>query len=213
MENELFEEILPMQRKKVVAIIGRFSPPHLGHYKAINNAKTFIRKNPDLKLEVQPVVIVIAGEKTSLDKKVNPLSAEDRINFMKYSGNAEGVIFDKSTNAFKAFERIRELGFEPIAIAAGDDRADHYLEILDKSFTNNGKKIKHYKVPNLEREEANLTDVKDDREIDVKNVSGSMVRAAVEADFEDVFSKMVGLEKKPKLAKLLYKKVKKAMEE
>ena len=214
MHHILEEVLLPMQKKNVVVLVGRFSPPHLGHYKAINNAKAFIRNNPKLNLEAQPVVIVIAGPKTSLDKKTNPLSVHDRINFMKYSGNADGVVFSESSNAFKAFEKVRELGYEPIVIAAGDDRADNYLSILDNHFLKkNGSKISHYKVPNLEREKASLSDLEDSATIDSSLVSGTMVRAAINAGYEDVFTKMVGLEKKPKLAKLMFKKVKKAMEE
>lgn len=212
MYDILLEELQPAQRKKAVAIIGRFSPPHLGHYKAIDRAKAFIRKNPDLNLEAMPVVVVVAGEKTSLDLQTNPLSPQDRIDFMRYSGRADGVKFSTAKNAFSAFAAVRELGFEPIAIAAGDDRAKHYLEMLDTGFTNDdGSKIKHYIVPGLERTEANISNLTDESTIDTAAVSGTMVRAAIDADYEDVFTRMVGLEKKPKLAALMFSKIKKAM--
>ena len=214
MNEILLEVTYPQQKKRAVVLIGRFSPPHLGHYKAINQAKKFIRERPDLKLEATPIVVVIAGKKTSLDKKRNPLSPEDRISFMKYSDRANGVIFEIASNAFEAFEKVRERGFEPIAIAAGDDRADGYLELLNNNFVSpQGKKIEHYIVPNLDRQEANLGDVKKSSVIDVKTVSGTMVRAAIDNDYEDVFIKLVGLEKKPKLAKLMFAKIQKAMGE
>jgi len=72
-EQELFEGLPPMQKKRVAFMILRGQPPTSGHYRVINKMKEFIRKNPHLNLEAKPVVVIIAGEKSSLDKKKNPL--------------------------------------------------------------------------------------------------------------------------------------------
>ena len=63
---------------------------------------------------------------------------------MEHSGNANGVKFLVAPNAFAAFAKVREEGFEPIAVAAGEDRAPEYIKILDKHFTDNGKPVKHH---------------------------------------------------------------------
>jgi len=180
-----------------------------------------------LKLSATPIVVVVEGEKTSQDKSKNPLTGEERIKFMSSSGKANGVIFIKAPSAFAAFEEVRKAGFEPIAIAAGSDRIDKYLDLLNKYFKDNdGKPIKHVAIPGLERQGQDgkseekkgamakaLEALKGGTDLDVSEVSGSMARRAAELGYEEEFAAIVGLENKPKLAKIMFDKVKASLGE
>jgi hypothetical protein len=219
----LNEDLAPMGSKKVAVVIGRFNPPTRGHYKVIDEVKKFIRANKGLGLEATPFVVIIGGSKTDADKKRNPLTVDERLVFMRGSGNANGVSFYTAPNAFKAFETLREKGFEPIAVAAGTDRIQDYIRILDEYFkTPDGQPIKHYRVK-LDRDESALSgnnqgldDVlakMKDADVETDVVSGSLARRAVELGFEPEFAKIVGLENKPDLAKKLYAKIAAAVKE
>lgn len=224
----LFEEMAPMGKKKVAVVIGRFNPPTKGHYAVIDKVKKFIRTNKNLGLEAQPVVFVIGGGKSDADKKRNPLSVDDRILFMTSSSNANGVVFMSASNAFGALSKLRDEGMEPIAIAAGTDRIDDYMKMLDKYFTTpDGSPIKHHKIL-LDRDEDAIATNKDEkrtamdsvlkdakekgREIDTDLVSGSLARRAVELGYFEEFAEIVGL-KNLNLARKMFNKIKKAMEE
>lgn len=218
----LLEATVGHQKTGSVVMIGRCQPPTEGHYKVIDAMKAFIRKNKNLNLSSLPIVMIVTGENTSKDVAKNPLSAEDRIKFMRASGRANGVTFGVVDNAFNGFEAVRKLGYEPIAIAAGSDRAEKYIEMLNKYFTNDGEPITHYIVPGLERQnpddggdksvKSTIEDIKDGGVLNDAEISGSMARTAIEMGFEDVFAKIVGLTKKPKLAKLMFDKIKSTME-
>lgn len=219
--EELFEATVGEQKVRAAVMVGRMNPPTAGHYKVIDTMKSFIRKNPDLKLSATPIVVVVEGEKTSQDKQLNPLTAEERIKFMSGSGKANGVIFITAASAFAGFEAVREAGYEPIAIAAGSDRIDKYMGVLDKYFTKpDGAKIKHVAI-GLERAkqekksgamEQALDALKAGTDLDTSEVSGSMARRAVELGYEEEFAQIVGLGNKPKLAKMMFDKVKASMD-
>jgi len=225
---DLFEaEDLPgRQKQNVVVALGRFSPPTRGHYKMINAMKAFIRERTDLKLEAIPVVVVIAGSKSDDDKQRNPLSGEERKSFMESSGQTNGVKFLIAPNAFAALAEVRKAGFEPLAIAAGSDRRPGYLKMLDEYFTEDGqptqkggKAIKHYAVDGLDRDpdaEAGSDDAYFQKVIDMINdgdavdddmISGSLARFAAKNNETKAFAYIAGLDKKPKLAAQLAKKI------
>ena len=224
----IFEEMSMMGTKKVAVVIGRFNPPTKGHYEVINTVKSFIKRNPKLGLDFSPVVIVIGGSKSDADKKRNPLSVDERISFMKGSGNANGVTLLNAVNAFAALALVREKGMEPIAIAAGSDRIDDYIKILDKHFTKpDGSPIEHHKV-HLKRDDSavltksddkkkamdlTLTALKNGDDLSTDLVSGSLARRAVELGYEEEFASIVGLEKKPVLAKKMFAKIKQSLGE
>lgn len=224
----LFEDAPPPGSKRVAVVIGRFNPPTKGHYELINKVKTFIKAHPDLKLEASPVVVVIGDdkkEKTAEDMLKNPLSVHDRILFMQSSGQVNGVQFTKAKNAFEAFTGLRNNDMEPIAIAAGSDRAQDYLRILDQYFKDGEKPIKHVKIEVGRDEDAvstkkdvkadsiddTLAAMKDGDDPALEAVSGSLARRAAELGYFEEFAKLVGLESKPKLAKTLFNKVRKAL--
>lgn len=222
----LFEELKPMAKRRVAVFIGRFQPPTKGHYEVINEIKKFIRTHKELNLETTPIVIIIGGNKSDLDKARNPLSISEREAFMTASGRADGVKFISAPNAFAGLAKLRELGFEPIAVAGGSDR-DDYKDILDKYFFDSSEKpIKHYSI-NVERDEDSIETDKNKKlksidlalkqlnkkDLETDKISGSLARRAVELDFEPEFAKIVGLEDKPKLAKKMFDKISKSMKQ
>lgn len=222
----LFEELPPVQNKRVAVIIGRFNPPQSGHYKMISDVTAWIKANNDLKLEALPIVVVIGGSKSDADLKRNPLSVDDRISFMKSSGKCNGVKFLSAPNAFAALEEVRKAGFEPIAVAAGSDRIDGYITMLDKYYTNDGESIKHYKIElsrddvatetDKDKKKANMVDIinkmRDGQDPSIDKISASLARVAVEMDAKKEFAKIVGLEKNEILANKMFAKIKAAME-
>jgi hypothetical protein len=224
--KKLLEDAPAPRTKRVAVVIGRFNPPTKGHYAVINKVKKFIKDNPKLSLEAVPVVVVIGGGKSDLDKAKNPLSVDERILFMKASGNANACNFMHAKNAFEALTNCRNAGLEPIAIAAGSDRIDDYVRILNHYFKNSDDTpIKHYKV-HLDRDddavEADpeekqasmdniLSSMQNGDHVDTDLVSGSLARRAVELGYEKEFAEIVGLPDKPELAKKLFDKIKKAL--
>jgi len=215
-QDEPEKEIYPVGSKKVAVVIGRFNPPTKGHYAVIDQVKKFIRKNPSLGLEAAPAVVIIGGSKSDDDKKRNPLSAHERQVFMKASGRTNGVNFFVAPNAFAAFVLLRKEGLEPIAVAAGSDRVQDYMRILNGSFKNGEEPIKHYKI-HLPRDESAIDGEKSSSDsvlndmkggdIETDLVSGSLARRAVELGYLPEFTKIVGLEDKPELAKKLFDKI------
>lgn len=216
-EVALVEETVGEQSKKAVVMVGRMNPPTAGHYKVIDLMKKFERTNKG----VTPIVVIVAGEKSSKDLKKNPLSAADRVKFMTASGLANGVKFIVAPSAFAAFEEVRKAGFEPYAIAAGSDRGSKYLEMLDKYFTKaDGTKLKHVVMPGLEAREDPDDDgtpseeilelAENGEDIPIHMISGSMARLAVKLGKKKAFAKIVGV--KQALADLIFAKVKAALD-
>ena len=213
------------QSKRAAVIIGRFQPPTIGHYSIMDVVKTFVLDHEDLKLDAVPIVVVVEGKETSKDKGRNPLTGDERVSFMKGSGKADGVRFLKAGSAYAAFEEVRKAGFEPIAIAAGSDRAQNYLSMLDKYFTSpDGEPIEHYKIelprtaneavePKINKD-AGLADVLKyvDKDLPISMVSASLARLAVKNGEREKFAIIVGLSDKPTLATLMFNKIKVAME-
>ncbi len=223
--NELLEQLeIPWQPKPAVVVVGRMNPPTRGHYRVIDAAKAFARSElPGSRV----VVVVIGGSKSDADKRRNPLSVEQRINFMKSSGAANGVEFLTATNAFEAFEAVRRAGYEPLAIAAGSDRVESYIKLLDKFFLGkNGERQKHLVVPGLDRDMDSdevlseegfnkILDMIEDDDVDeeglLKYISGSLARHAVKTGRKKAFAYLTKLEKKPKLAELMFNAVQKSL--
>ncbi len=191
-----------MHNKKAVVVLGRWQPPHLGHAEIIKRAKTeFVDKKFDAVF-----VIIVNGEKTSLDKTKNPLSVEDRITCMKNIEEFNGVKYVTGKNALDGLYKVRDEGYEPISVVGGkdseEDKTTGYVGMLDKYFkTEDGEDIKHYNV---------TVDRKDNET--KKNVSGTFVRLAVENDMKDVYDELVPI-KSQKIKDKMYEKIKSCYKE
>jgi len=223
--SSLFEDVPPPGSKRVAVVVGRFNPPTKGHYQVIDSVKKFIREKKTLNLQAAPVVVVIGGGKSDQDKSRNPLTVNERIYFMENSGNAVGVTFRSAKNAFEAFTQLRAAGLEPVAVAAGSDRAADYLRILDQYFKDEkDQPIKHYKIDlpraasavkddgdKEKRMDSILQALKDGDGVGIEHISGSLARRAAELDYFEEFVKITGLEKNLPAAKSLFRKVKDAL--
>lgn len=216
----LFEKLEPAKARRAVVIVGRFQPPTIGHYRIINLAKKFIRENKHLELFTKPVVVIVDGKKSSLNKRENPLSVDERIYFMQHSTLANGVEFLSASSAFDAFNEARKAGFEPIVIGAGSDRVQGYLDLLDERFVDaKGKKQTHYSLHGLDSRkelkpnEESLSKIKDETNPQISQVSGSLARTAAELGYFEEFVKLTGLEKNIPAAKKMFNAIKKQIGE
>lgn len=179
-------------RQPAVIAIGRFNPPTIGHYALIEQMKRYISGHSKMDLAVTPIIVLIRGEKTDPEK--NPLTAEESIKFMEASGKANAVKFLTAKNAFDAFLAVRNVGFEPLVIAAGSDRADDYVRLLDSNFkTDDDKPIKHFKLELVRGSGDGIS---------VKTASATAARALVTHGHFDEFQKISGLN--PGLAQKLF---------
>jgi nicotinamide mononucleotide adenylyltransferase len=200
--------IPPYQKRRAVVCVGRWQPPTKGHGRTINAARAFYR---DAKLDAI-VVVIIAGTETSKDKSRNPLSANQRMRYLKASRYGNGVVYLTATNAFEAFIAVREAGYEPYAVAGGrivdsdvgevEDRPSAYKEMLDKYFVGpDGKNYNHPAV-SLERD---LNSTGSD------GVSGTAARDAVAAADYEAFRSMVDIEEDD-IVERMYRDIKRSLE-
>ena len=195
-------------RKRAAVMIGRFQPPHLGHYVLLNRLKKHMRAHPELELDPVPVIVVVAGEKSSRDKARNPLSANERISFMGASGYTNGVKFVVGKSAIDGFKQVQQAGYEPVLVAAGSDRGENYKALLDRYFSD----TEHHMLtmgrvenPPLEQTLQHL-----DKDLPISLVTGSLVRLAVTRGELDKFKLLTGL--REPLASKLFNRLSKAME-
>lgn len=198
-------DIPPMQRKKCVLVIGRFQPVHLGHKAIFDAAKKAKADN-----EYDAIVIcIVDGAKSGKDKKRNPLSGRSRAQYVSNAGVGRDTKIEIVSNAFDAFAKCRKLGYEPMCVVGGkfahgeeENRAQNYKQLLDKYFTNDGKKIKH----------KSISVVRDAASGGVAGVSGSKIRAAVKAGKYEDFAEMIALSD-PALIKKMWHEMKHSLGE
>lgn len=218
--DEIFEATVPVpayQKKQAAVMVGRLNPPTRGHYLVIDRMKTFIRQHPELKLDVMPVVVIVAGKKSGEDKERNPLTAEERKAFIESSGRANGVRVLVADSAFDAFVKVREAGLEPAAIAGGADRAKKYADLLKKHFKKNGKEVERHIISidrNLDNGDLGpealtkvLDMIEDGDKVSDQLISASLARLAAREGRKKAFAYITGLESKPALAEKLMKKI------
>ena len=213
-------EKIGRQQKEAVVVIGKFSPPQVGHYKLIAAAAKYMKEK---KLDAT-IVCVAYRSKPKADDIVSAIPPEDRISILQQSGKANIVKRDhflKANGAFDAFVKVRESGFEPIAICTADKDAEkNYLDILDKYFKNDdGTPITHYSVKGIERaEDAQGKDDKSKKDLAIdilqkmvktgefsdEDSSATLARVAAQEGYGDEFIKIVGLEKNIPLANKVF---------
>lgn len=194
-----------------VIIIGRYQPPHLGHYAIFDMAKKFASDNPEV--YQNPIVVVIDGEKSSKDKSVNPLTPEERIDIMRSSKKAANVKYLIAKDVIDAFGKLKEAGFNPIAVATGSDRGDSYVKMLDKYYDEPVKrKSLVLKRSELDVKDATIDSILDNFDTDtpVEFISGTLIRATVKRGDFDKFKIMVGIDS-DSMAKDVFQKLKKSL--
>lgn len=195
--------------KNGAVIIGRFNPPTVGHYNLVSKVKSFIVKHRhDYSLDPTVFIIVVAGEKSSLDKSVNPLTASERISILARNETCSGCKFLTCNNVIDGFNKMRELGFEPTLIAGGEDRVSGYIDLLKKH--NSDHEYIEYKMKRLKidtNESPNILDHLASNDFNI--MSASLARFAVTKDNFAAFKIITGLDGTP--ASDLFQKIKERM--
>lgn len=140
---------------------GRFNPPTTGHELLINKVKEFAGSGD----------YYIFPSHTQ-DKKKNPLSAADKVSFMKemYPSHKDAIIFDAQVrDAIKALKWLEDKGYTDAIFVVGSDRVSGFQFI--KQY--NGK---DYCMNTVEIKSAGERDPDAD---DVSGMSASKMRKAV----------------------------------
>lgn len=131
-----FDNVPPIQKVEVSLFLGRFQPIHIGHQIILKKMKN-------------PMIVLIKGSQSSLNKKKNPFTQEYQIGLLKVlmpnlkihvspSGFLPLILFD-----------IRRLGFEPIKVYAGSDRLNSYKKMISSFPDELGFNIKFVKTPRI----------------------------------------------------------------
>ena len=150
---------------------GRFNPPTVGHELLINKVKEFAAGND-----------YFVFPSHSVDKKKNPLTAEQKVEFMKemFPSHKDSIIFDSQVrDAIKALKWLEDKGYTDAIFVVGSDRVSGFQFI--KQY--NGK---DYCMNTVEIRSAGERDPDAD---DVSGMSASKMRkAAMEGDMETLAS-------------------------
>ena len=155
---------------KVAAFtFGRFNPPTTGHELLINKVKEFAAGND-----------YFVFPSHSVDKKKNPLTAAQKVAFMKemYPSHKDSIILDESIrDAIKALKWLEDKGYTDAIFVVGSDRVPAFQFI--KQY--NGK---DYNMNTVEIRSAGERDPDAD---DVSGMSASKMRKAVQDMDLDTF--------------------------
>lgn len=210
------EIVLPPGKNAIIAP-GRYNPPTIGHQAMV---KLLIKKAKELSTpasEVIPVVVIVAGAKSSADKQKNPLSATDRVKiFEKRWGNKIKVMV--ADNPIIAANDLQAQNINATLVVSGSDRS--YKDVLDKYAPIDGFEHHAVSMPSERRKpsdtEGFLSELeKSGRTPDIASVSGSLAKKAVELGYRKAFKALVQDDGKPSDADIneLFDKIKEALNE
>lgn len=107
----------------VALLVGRMNPPTEGHTILVRKLK-----ETALRLGVRPILYLTDGEKSGLDKRKNPLSAEQRLVIARKL--FPGITIDVVASAYEALEVLDIQGYKLKAWIAGSDRASNYRKLV-----------------------------------------------------------------------------------
>ena len=183
-------------RGTLTVAFGRFNPPHMGHEKLIQTAKTAAGKGA---LKIYP--------SRSQDAKKNPLDADNKAELMKqmFPDHAGSIVNDPNARTiFDVLKQAHDDGYSSVKIVAGGKRVKEF-DKLAKDY--NGKL---YDFSNIETVSAGE---RDEKQGGVEALSASKQRKAAAENNYDEFVK--GLPKKfredEKASKQLFNTVRKQM--
>jgi len=157
------------ENKQVTIIPARLQPMHIGHKSLIESAKYPV------------VILIVEGEKTSLDKDKNPLSFEDRKKVIEAAKLEKivGILKINMASIPLMIDICRKSGFEPKELICGLDRQIGYKAQIDKYASQLSANIE---VTVLERDEESE---------DVSGISATKVREAIRSNNYKAASKMM----------------------
>lgn len=171
-------------KEEVVIMGGRFQPVTAGHIKVVNQMKS--------KYSGKPIIVfLIKGEKSSQDKKKNPLDTKTQIKLIKKSmkGMIKDVLIAK-TGFIGDFLVALRPKYEPVAFFTGTDRLKGYQAMIDR--------YKNELNMNIDMREIKRTE---------QNISATKVRQAIKDNDFKTFQKTTNnLDKKD--FEMLRKKIK-----
>jgi len=119
-EEAFSPEAIPDKRHKPVELfLGRMQPIHLGHIKIIKKMKN-------------PIVVLVKGARSSLDKNRNPLDADTQTKLLRKAIPGVKVIVAPNGYLPAIFVDLRESGgYEVEKVYAGADRISGYKKQVD----------------------------------------------------------------------------------
>lgn len=123
-----------MADKHIVFAFGRMNPPTAGHSKLVDKVHSEAQKHG-----AEHRVIVSHSQ----DKNKNPLSAKDKINYLKHiHPNVKFEASDKQSPHFMAhLKKMHKEGYSHVTMVAGSDRVHEFQKLADQY---NGKDY-HFK--------------------------------------------------------------------
>lgn len=117
--------------RKIAVAFGRMNPPHRGHVDLIKRTMAAAPKH---------LIVVSRGQ----DKKKNPLSADQKVEFIKKAMPRVNVVAatDKMRTIIEVLKSI-DGKYDEVVIALGDDRKENFEALLNKY---NGKEYNFSKI-------------------------------------------------------------------
>jgi len=170
---KLYEQFInEASNEKVVLFPGRFQPMHLGHIKAFEKAYKLFG------VKVVPILIISKNEESPFPRPLLEKIANDVTK--EFSFIAEVIVYPEGLKTVipQMVKLTREMGYDPIGVACGDDRFKDYQRQVNYLLSNKSD------VPTKEFR----VEVVDER---IPNgPSGTKTREALRSD-EKSFSEMV----------------------
>lgn len=189
--NELFEA----ESKHVTFCFGRMNPPTIGHAEVF---KTMASQGGDFQIFVSQ----------SQDKKDNPLSYEEKINFIKqiHPQYASHLVDNRELNTVvKVASYLYDQGYRNATFVAGSDRLDSFKKLLSQYNGVEGKAHGFYKFDVLDFVSAGERDPDSEG---VSGISASKARAAAANNNFEAFKEATGA---GEVAKEMFAAVRKGM--
>lgn len=110
--------------RKATISLGRMNPITRGHYRMIREVINIAKQNNST-----PMVFIIDGLKSGMDKSKNPLTGEERKSIIKKL--FPDLYVDIINSAYDVFDVLYIQGYEIDVLVAGSDRADNYEKMLN----------------------------------------------------------------------------------
>lgn len=175
----LLHQLFEAESKHITFCFGRMNPPTIGHAQVF---KTMAAQGGDFQIFVSQ----------SQDKKENPLSYEQKIEFIKkiHPQYASHVVENRELNTVvKVASYLYEQGYRNATFVAGSDRLDSFKKLLTQYNGVEGKAHGYYKFEVLDFVSAGERDPDSEG---VSGVSASKARAAAANNNFDAFKAATG---------------------
>jgi cytidyltransferase-like protein len=171
---KLYEQFInEASNEKVVLFPGRFQPMHLGHIKAFEKAYKLFG------VKVVPILIISKNEESPFPRPLLEKIANDVTK--EFSFIAEVIVYPEGLKTVipQMVKLTREMGYDPIGVACGDDRFKDYQRQVNYLLSDKSD------VPTKEFQ----VEVVDER---IPNgPSGTKTRESLRSDDEKSFTEMV----------------------